>query len=534
MGIFFETTDKINNILSYACTFLMGLAIFFNVTKYLFKSIKGRGWLQGSLLTFILIGEYVLGIGVALGLALQIPKLIPLVTFASVVWGEIYIVSLFYFQRRKHSRGPSVYSVLLNLVILNAGWFADRWLGMLFFSAPLLFIFNYFLQKIALVTVPASNPDDKKERRQRRNVFLSYVFGLQMPLWNVNGVNVHEIEKRVDGSPFPNLAAFPGIIKTYSHQVVGIANGISFRVEGPGVIFTSKGDQPFEVIDLRTQNRSSTIRAFSKEGIPFIANVSITFKIDCDEWSPSVFHDLSRSNLIFANKGRELDRNLDGLFPYSSVRIKAALYFRSKTSEPNGEIERWDDHVLAIAEEAAREILAEHPLIELWNLESPNVNALDEIARQMKMHIENSLRARGILVISAKTSPDFSDKKEFAEKDRDVKEKVIKQQIATWSVERERERKISQTDTEITAERIEQEARVYAHSALLTAIADGLQFARARDPNMVRYIIALRYVGALESMVDQQPYDSNDEEQQNARLNIHKTKRHLLSHTPRE
>jgi hypothetical protein len=35
-------------------------------------------------------------------------------------------------------------------------------------------------------------------------------------------------------------------------------------------------------------------------------------------------------------------------------------------------------------------------------------------------------------------------------------------------------------------------------------------------------------------MVDQQPYDSNDEEQQNARLNIHKTKRHLLSHTPRE
>lgn len=531
MGTFFDATDKINDFLGYAFLILAGFALFIHITRYLFKSVKDRGWLQGSLLAIILIGEYTLGIGVTMGLALQLPKLIPFVTFASVIWAEIYIFSLLYFQRRKQSGGYGVYSVLLNLIILNAGWFADRWLGMLFYSAPLLFIFNYAIQQIALVVIPASSPNDKKERRQRRNIFLSYVFGLQMPLWNVNGANTHEIEKRVDGSPFLNFVRFPGLIKTYSHQVVGISNGISFRVEGPGLIFTSKGDQPFEVIDLRTQTRSSTIRAFSKEGIPFTANVSITFKIDCEEWSPSIFHDLSRTNPILANKGRELDRNLSGLFPYSSVRVKAALYFRSKISQPDGEIERWDDHVLAIAEEAAREILAEHPLIELWNLENPNINALDEIAKQMKIHIENSLRSRGILVISAKTSPDFSDKEEFAEKDRDVKEKVIQQQIATWSVERERERKISQTDTEITAERIEQEARVYAHSALLTAIADGLQFARARDPNMVRYIIALRYVGALESMVDQQP---DDEEQKNARLNIYKTKKNLLSHHPRE
>jgi hypothetical protein len=315
---------------------------------------------------------------------------------------------------------------------------------------------------------------------------------------------------------------------------IGIANGINFRVEGPGVIFTAKGDLPFDVIDLRTQNRSSTIRAFSKEGIPFLANVSITFRIDNEEWGPAIFHDLTRINPLLTSKGRVLDQNLGGLFPYSSVRVKEALSFRSKRFQPDGEVERWDDHVLSIAEETAREILAEHPLIEVWNVENPNTNTLDEIAKTLKTRLEIPLRARGVMVLSAKASPDFSDKEGLTEEDREVKEKIIQQQISTWSVERERERKISQTDSEITAERIEQEARVYAHSALLTAIADGLQFVRARNPSMAQYIIALRYVGALEHMIDQQPYDSSDEEQQNARLNIHKTKKHLLSHPPRE
>jgi hypothetical protein len=183
-GTTFNVIELTNDFLSYAFTFLVGFAIFFHVIRYSLKSTKERGLLQGSLLSAILIGEYILGIGIAIALAMQAPKFAPFVTFSSIVWAEIYVLCLFYFRTREKFGKNGALSVMLHLVILNAGWFADRWVGMLFFSVPLIFIFHYALGQIALVIVPASNPDDKKERRQRRRVFFSYVFSVQMPNWN--------------------------------------------------------------------------------------------------------------------------------------------------------------------------------------------------------------------------------------------------------------------------------------------------------------------------------------------------------------
>lgn len=498
INIIFGITDKINNVLSYTCAILAGIALCFYFIKYSSKSIKERGVGQGALLSFILILEYILGAGIVLGLAVWLPTLTKYITQAAVIWVEIYAFVFFYYKTRKQSEGRGLYPVFLNLVALNAGWYADRWLGMLFYSVPLLFIFHHILHHIALVTIPASNPNDKIEIKQRRNIFLSYVLGLQMPLWNVNGLNAQEVEKMVDGAPVFGSTPFPGMIKTNSNQVVGICNNIKFRVEGPGLIFTKKGDQPFEVIDLRVQNRTSTIRAFSKEGIPFFAAINITFKI-YDE-TP--------------------DQNSNGLFPYSGARAKSVLYLRSKRAQPDGEIDRWDTHVLAIAEEAAREILVEHTLSELWNLENPNATALDEITQQLKAQIEIPLLAKGVKLISAKASPDFSNKAEFSKKDREVIEKVINQQIVLWSVERKQERITAQTNAKIHAEHVEQEAHVHAYSALLTAIAEGLQVAQTRDTNTVREIILLRYVSALKSLINQQSYISKNEELPKSTTNV--------------
>ncbi|GAB4540837.1 MAG: hypothetical protein Fur002_08230 [Anaerolineales bacterium] len=61
-----------------------------------------------------------------------------------------------------------------------------------------------------------------------------------------------------------------------------------------------------------------------------------------------------------------------------------------------------------------------------------------------------------------------------------------------------------------------------------------MQFARTRDPNLARYIIALRYVGALEGMVEQQVSASQDEAAQNARAALHRAKHSLSSHLPKE
>jgi hypothetical protein len=339
-------------------------------------------------------------------------------------------------------------------------------------------------------------------------VFLSYVWGLQMPLWNVSTAKTKEAEKRIDGKPILNPfsflqsssqnrrgsnkkeknipvteALFPGLIRTDTHQVVGIMNGKDFRVEGPGVIFTRKGDEPFEIVDLRTQiSPKFKIHAFSKEGIPFVADVSVTFMIDRDDWNLGLFHQLGKANTLL-NKGKDIVRNPGLSFPYSPARVEAAIRLRSKSSQPNEEVERWDDYVLAKAGQAAQEALAE---------------------RSIKDLIENHLRENGIKLISVKaTGFIFSDQKDTSKKDE-----VIEQQIATWAVERDRELNIALADAKSEAERIEREARVYAESVLLTAIMEGLDQAREHHQGKDPDAIAQVYLDALKKMIEQQSVDT--------------------------
>ncbi len=132
--------------------------------------------------------------------------------------------------------------------------------------------------------------------------------------------------------------------------------------------------------------------------------------------------------------------------------------------------------------------------------ENENSNASEAITKNIKNLIENPLREKGIRLLNAKTSGFiFSDQKE-----RDKKDEVIEQQIATWSVERERELEIARADALAEAERIEQEARVYARSVLLTAITEGLEQAQEHHPEKDQEAIAQVYLDALKNMIDQQ------------------------------
>ena len=51
--------------------------------------------------------------------------------------------------------------------------------------------------------------------------------------------------------------------------------------------------------------------------------------------------------------------------------------------------------------------------------------------------------------------------------------------------------------------------RADAYTNLLTAFAEGLEETRLRDPLLPRYVIAIRFIGALEKLIGQQP-DAQD------------------------
>lgn len=500
MNAFLDITESINFFLNYVCTGIALAAIFFGVLIYSKKSIKNQGLSQGVLLSVALTIEIAIAILIFWALPIPFVKMFPYSETASIIrLGTISLVTIIHFRNREYSEKRGLKSAVLHLAILNIGWFTNRWIGVFLFSIPLLAIFYYILYRISLVIIPVSSPEDAYEKNQRYLVFLSYVWGLQMPLWNVSSINAKEAEKRIDGKP--SLIPFPGLIRTDTHQVVGIMNGNNFHVEGPGVIFTKKGDEPFEVVDLRDRTRSSNIHAFSSEGIPFFADISVTFTIDRDEWTLGLYHRIGRVN-AFLQDGKDINHNSGNTFPYSKARVKAALSFRSKSARPEEDVERWDDHVLAIAEQAARQILAERGIKDLWQArENDNSNASEEITDNIKKLIEVQLRENGIRLLSVRTSGfRFTDNKGQNEKD----DEVIEQQITTWAVERKRDLEIALADAKAEADRIEEEARGYARTVLLTAIIEGLDQARAAHKENDQDAIAQVYLDALKNMIEQQ------------------------------
>jgi hypothetical protein len=293
------------------------------------------------------------------------------------------------------------------------------------------------------------------------------------------------------------------------------------------LIFLGKGKQPFDIVDLRDQSSPSNIKAISKDGISFEAKVTVSFRVDRDAWTKDQHQNLRRENTLLRD-AKDPDKNLRGAFPYSNARVKSVLSYRSKKTTISGEeTERWISHVMSVAEEAAREVLAERSIEDLWMArENEGGSAAEEITNQIRNAISHTLRKNGIFLITAKAT-EFSFKEAgFEKKDGGNENDVVSdQQLATWSVEWERQRAMALADGQAESERYQQEARAYAHSILLTAIAEGLQKARAIHPNLPRYVIAMRFIGALEEMIEQQP---DAEGKLTASTTVSKLKAHLL------
>ena len=68
------------------------------------------------------------------------------------------------------------------------------------------------------------------------------------------------------------------------------------------------------------------------------------------------------------------------------------------------------------------------------------------------------------------------------------------------------------------SERAQQEARAYAEALLLNSIAEGLQKTHEINPNLPRFVIAMRFLSALQDYVHTQPLEGKDGEEIKRRM----------------
>jgi hypothetical protein len=420
---------------------------------------------------------------------------------------------LLYLLTRKYSGYRGLYTAGVILIIGLLGWLFERWLGVILISVPIYAILLHLINQLAQVVIPASNPGDKRERFPKFKVLLFYILGLQFPVWIAKDSAGRDFDTRIRGDYFNDFAS-PGLVWTHSHQVAGISAGVEFdQVEGPGTIFTDTYKRPIALVDLRTQIRTAEVDATTRDGITFKAILFTAFAIDFEDWpkkgwdhanSMRMTEDI-KNNPALA-KGIKINRR-NGHYWYSTARVKSVLSTAGVDINPKddvaGPVVYWDELAVKQVENAARQILSQRTVDELWRPveNGAGSSALDEIAKQIREIVEPNLRRIGITLYACRV----------VNFDIPLDSPVRKQQVDSWKTIWDQ--RITAALSEAAAIRKEEieKAHAYAKSEVLDAIADSIEKARAEHPDLPRHVIALYYIHAIEEIVQKQPEAGSQE-----------------------
>jgi hypothetical protein len=415
------------------------------------------------------------------------------------VFGIVFLFA--WMSGKEHGEKRWLYSALGNIAVILLGWLIQRWIGCIFISVPILAAYYFSLYSLAGVTLPVADPESRAEKRKRFLILLSYTWGFQRPIM-VAGE--HAWKKPITRIPGVNSPGFPvpGMVWAQAHQVVGITGGTQFkRVDGPGVVYTQKKERPLQILDLRLQARTNEIDVVSKDGINFKARVATAFCLDPENWDQELYNKIRNRNSLL--RGANQLSYTKGSFKFSHLRIQAAIGKTSSNAGGDAAI-YWDQWVLSVIEETARQIISQKELMELWHLaeDKKGDNALEGIAEELKAKASLTLRAQGILLVSSRIV-DFSFP--VGEGKADV---ISEQQVLSRSSEWEKKRIEILAEAQAVAERTQLEAHAFAESLLLTSIAEGLKKTAEINENLPRAVIAMRYLSALQDYIHKQPLEA--------------------------
>jgi hypothetical protein len=405
---------------------------------------------------------------------------------------------------KKFGENRWLYSTIGHVAVIFIGWLIQRWVGIVFISAPIIAAYYAALYSLAIVILPASDPDDRSEKQKRFLVLVSYTWGAQRPLIVPDGHAWNKPDTRISGDIMSDLPV-PGLVWARSHQVVGITAGTKFkRVDGPGMAYTGKLERPLQVIDLRIQTRSNVIDVVSKDGINFKAVVVAVFRLDPDTWNPELYDQLRLMNPIL--RGADRPSYTKGSFPFNHLRAQAAIGVTSSKVGGDASV-YWDQWVLNVVEDSARQVISKKNLDELWRptKDKKLANALDKIAEEVKEIAVLTVRSAGILLMGSRVV-------NFRFSEEGKSDEISEQQVESRSSEWKRKRIEIMADAEAESERTQQEAHAYAESLLLNSIAEGLQKTGEMHPRLPRYVIAMRYLSALQDYIHKQPPEADSEQ----------------------
>ena len=392
------------------------------------------------------------------------------------------------------------------------GWIFGEWLGILFISLPILIVFYWFLYYLAQAIFPATDPESTIEERNKFWAFFWYIWAFQYPHWVAKSSATRYSDKRIDGN-FIKRTGTPGVVWTYSHQVVARSTGIELNtVDGPGILFTGRKERPVALVDLRTQLRPIDFIAVTKDGIEIKAFIFITFQIDRSDWGREKKHEFWRMNPIL-QKGMEIEKNPYIGYPYSGARVHAALSASSIDFWGNDsaiEERHWDEVAIQRVLKEARLVLSERDFNELWvPVENDNrgTGAIDEVSTEIGNRARPELEKMGVQLFGSRIVNFIIDKEDS----------IYKQLKASWLFAWDKKIAKIKFEGKAEAEQLKINAKMSSRTVFMDTMAETLRQAQDIDNNLLRQLTTLNFITTLERLLEDVDKEE-DAEQQTARI----------------
>jgi regulator of protease activity HflC (stomatin/prohibitin superfamily) len=248
-----------------------------------------------------------------------------------------------------------------------------------------------------------------------------------------------------------------------SHQALALTKGARFsRAAGPGFVVLYKGEGVAQIIDLRRQTRSQTVKANTGDGITVESSISVTFRIWQQESGPN-------SNLVH---------------PFDPDAIFQVNY--ASTVDPGDNLRSWSNQLAPLAASLFIAEIAQHTLDELFHIEASGQGPIHQIRQRIKRQLERSEWAAGVEILSVGNSNFILPKS------------VSEQRIKGWQAHWQQEIQTRRAAGDVEIERRMKQARARAQIEIIDAITQNIVQAGRHDDANLTDIITLRMIEALE------------------------------------
>ncbi len=360
-------------------------------------------------------------------------------------------------------------------------------LGLYLISFPMVIIFWGAAIFISQQSLPFSDPVAWNDRLLAFQALITYLLGTNYPYYAIEN---RKATVRAPGNESLESFAGPGIIISSCDHTVIISDETQIKaVKRPGLSFTEISETIEQVIDLRIQQRVFQVEALTKDGIRVKVPTGVVFRLHPD-WPPASPSPSSKTRL-WPEPGKP--------FPYKSEAIFSALQqqpIEHLHEERGGKVVQvkqkrtWDEMVSTIAARVIRRVISEYTFDDLCAPHSPDRKPRQEIAGKLEQQLQKELESIGIEVVGSGISNLLP-----------ADEALLQQRIANWQAEWERRMATEMGQSNAEYIRLVENARAQAQAEMIRTISDGLERARASDASISSEVIALRFVEALEEMI---------------------------------